>query len=137
VPVPASAISAANLSAADVRALSVLQTPTSENQPADVPAPAPASTAAVAARLTAALAHAEFETDKLADGAHVVAELLRNADSAGRVVLRGCAAALDERGRSRGESGSGSGGEEGGGTGEAGELGARDVLRALSRVVER
>jgi kinetochore protein Mis13/DSN1 len=89
-------------------------------------------------RIYAIADNAEFAIDRLAASAHVLAQHLTHAEGVGRRVLKGCAARLEARERVAGASGR-SRSREGDGDGEEGaeDVRTRDVLRALSRVVDR
>ncbi|MCJ1446389.1 MAG: hypothetical protein MMC23_006894 [Stictis urceolatum] len=79
----------------------------------------------VRARLNAITSSVEFETDELADNVRVLTQYLQGAEQVGSGVLSACAKILDTRDR---EAAARQGGES---------VGAREVLRALSRAVER
>lgn len=105
--------------ATQITALQSLRSLASDFQPSFI--------AATSSRLQTINSNLEFEVDKFANNVHTLGVYKDAAERIAEDVLATGAEALEKRdkeGRSRAN-------------GEAGEVGTRDVLRALSRVVDR
>ncbi|CAF9902928.1 MAG: hypothetical protein HETSPECPRED_000059 [Heterodermia speciosa] len=133
---PHTAISTSLLaSPTQLAALSTLQSfhqPQSTSQPHPPPSSSTllTSTSSRLQRLTSTL---EFSVDKFASNVHTLDQYQRSADKLADGILAISADALEERERLGGEKERENAGMEEG----EGEVGMRDVLRGLSRVVER